>query len=342
MNDRIIQRQAACRPARASTICRGFTLVELLVVIAIIGILISLLMPAMQMAREAARRSKCLNNIKQLGLAMHNYHAVFNTFPPGGLSTSAGDFGHSWLIRILPYIEEENIYEEIDQTSSVTGRLVPDALPSNKHNRDVLRSQDFPWMFCPSSTLDRLVLTAGQYGADAPNVMSPTYTGISGALDHTTTREKNPLGTPGKISWGGVMIIDGCIGIQQIKDGASHTMMLGEQSGWCTDDNGVRVDCRSDCGYGFPMGTARDINIGWERQFNVACVIHPFGETSYRAYGVPGDCGPNRPIQSAHPGSVQVLMADGSGQTFSNTMNLQTVYNLANRDDGKRINLDSD
>jgi len=315
----------------------GFTLVELLVVIAIIAILVALLMPAVQAAREAARRSKCVNNIHNIGLAMQNYYAVYNTFPPGGLSTSANDFGHSWLVRILPYIEEENIYADFDQQSSVTGRLVPDSLPYNKHNLDLLKGQDFPWMFCPSSTLDRLSLT--QFGAQSPNVMSPTYTGVSGAEGHSTTREKDPTGAPGKISWGGVMLAESCVGIQEIKDGTSHTMMLAEQSGWCQDEAGGRVDCRSDCGYGFAMGVAHDIKIGWERQFNLTCVIHPIGETSYQAYGVAGDCGPNRPIQSAHPGGANALMADGSGQFLSSFLDLPIVYNLANRDDGKKFNL---
>ena len=319
----------------------GFTLVELLVVMAIISVLVSLLMPAVQSAREAARRSKCLNNIgKELGLAMQNYHGVYNTFPPGGLSTSANDFGHAWLIRILPYIEEESIYNDFDQLSSVTGRVIPDSLPYNEHNRELLRGMDFPWMFCPSSPLDRFSLT--QFGAQSPNVMSPTYTGVAGALDHSTTREKDPTGAPGMISWGGVIIVDNCVGIQAIKDGTTHTMMVAEQSGWCQDETGMKVDCRSDCGYGFQMGTARDINIGWERQFNVTCVIHPIGETSYQAYGVAGDCGPNRPIQSAHAGGANVLMADGSGQFFSSSLDLQIVYNLANRDDGKKINMGGD
>ena len=119
-------------------------------------------------------------------------------------------------------------------------------------------------------------------------------------------------------------------------------MMVAEQSGWCQDEVGSRIDCRSDCGYGFQMGTARDIKIGWERQFNMSCVIHPIGETSYLAYGVAGDCGPNRPIQSAHPGGTNVLMADGSGQFFSSSTEIQVVYNLANRDDGKRVNLEGD
>lgn len=282
-----------------------------------------------------------MNNLgKQLGLAMQMYHGVYNSFPPGGLSTSANDFGHAWLVRILPYIEEESIYNDFDQQSSVTGRLIPDALPHNEHNRELLKGEDFPWMFCPSSSLDRFSLTL--FGAQSPNVMSPCFVGISGAWDHPTTRDKDPTGAAGKISWGGVIIADNCVRIQDIRDGTTHTMMVAEQSGWCQDETGARVDCRSDCGYGFPMGTARDIKIGWERQFNMTCVIHPIGETSYLAYGVAGDCGPNRPIQSAHPGGTNVLLADGSGQYFANTLDLQVLYNLANRDDGKKVNLEGD
>ena len=119
-------------------------------------------------------------------------------------------------------------------------------------------------------------------------------------------------------------------------------MMVGEQSNWCTDENGAKVDCRSDCGYGFPMGWASDLDVGWERQFNLTCVIHPFGETSYQAFGVAGDCGPNRPLQSAHVTVVNGLMADASARSFSVSTDIQIVYNLANRDDGNRVNFDEE
>ncbi len=84
---------------------RAFTLVELLVVIAIIGILIALLLPAVQAAREAARRSQCLNNLKQIGLGAHNYHDVNNTFPTGGYACCWG----TWLVGMLPYIEQTSL-----------------------------------------------------------------------------------------------------------------------------------------------------------------------------------------------------------------------------------------
>src|SRR5262245_35182898 len=97
---------------------RGFTLVELLVVIAIIGVLVALLLPAVQQAREAARRMTCTNNLKQIGIALHNHHDVKLTFPPGALNT-----GHNgtpvyttWTIEILPFMEQQALYNQYDQS----------------------------------------------------------------------------------------------------------------------------------------------------------------------------------------------------------------------------------
>ena len=90
---------------------RGFTLVELLVVIAIIGVLVGLLLPAVQSAREAARRMQCTNNLKQIGLAMHNFHSTYNRFPPGYIWASATLGGNetTWLTHILNFVEQNNL-----------------------------------------------------------------------------------------------------------------------------------------------------------------------------------------------------------------------------------------
>src|SRR5882757_2755439 len=93
---------------------RGFTLIELLVVIAIIAVLIALLLPAVQAAREAARRAQCMNNLRQIGLALHNYHDQYNTFPPAYVADATGKPMHSWRVLLLPQLGEGQLYSEYD------------------------------------------------------------------------------------------------------------------------------------------------------------------------------------------------------------------------------------
>jgi prepilin-type N-terminal cleavage/methylation domain-containing protein len=126
-----------------STRRSGFTLVELLVVIAIIGILVALLLPAVQVAREAGRRTSCSNNLKQLATAIHNYHDTFNQFPYGGMS------GHSQHTRLLPYIEQKNVYEMINFSVSVNNTL-----------HDIPRNTKITAFLCPSDP-DKLPAALG-------------------------------------------------------------------------------------------------------------------------------------------------------------------------------------
>jgi len=146
---------------------RGFTLIELLVVIAIIAVLIALLLPAVQQAREAARRSACKNNLKQFGLALHNYHDVFSAFPTGGI----GQFSVSWLTQLLPQLEQ----------SAVTNKMVwgDNAGYSGGPNAAVLTKWSPPIIWCPSSSLPQFCTRDLIYATSS-------YIGISGATASAT------------------------------------------------------------------------------------------------------------------------------------------------------------
>ena len=321
-------------PIRRRNAPAAFTLVELLVVIAIIGILVALLLPAVQAAREAARRMQCSNNLKQIGLALLTYENANESLPPGGLPSPTA-YGHSWWVRILPHLEQGNIYDKFDEQAehgTSTGWLSESFGGGNDHNRQLFYGVELPVLRCPSSSLPKLMLTDATHNA---HVMAPNYTGVSGATDHNSARDKSTSGgAAGRISWGGSLIEGSGVTISQIRDGTTNTIMVAEQSDWCYDVTGGRHYCNSDCRHGFPMGPGND---GWERHFNMTCVIHRINEKSWTGLGVQGNCGPNTPIQSAHSGGAMVVLADGSVHFLSESLETQVLYDLSNRDDGNVI-----
>ncbi|NMC21737.1 MAG: DUF1559 domain-containing protein [Thermogutta sp.] len=192
---------------------RGFTLVELLVVIAIIGVLIGLLLPAVQAAREAARRASCTNNLRQIGLGLHNYHQAMSCFPPGGIEHRAtidpktgrpyGAAGRQlgWSLFLLPYVEQQPLYEEID-----TGK--PFDAPENAEAAATILSL----YICPSATNQR-ELRQGRGPCD--------YGGIHG--ERITGRNDPPKG---------MMLYDRSLTVADVTDGTSSTIMVSEDSGF--------------------------------------------------------------------------------------------------------------
>ncbi len=148
-------------PFRSPLRCRGFTLIELLVVIAIIAILIALLLPAVQRAREAARRTQCKNNLKQLGLAIHNYHDTHRCFPPNGVGNIQNSNTWSAQAFILPFLEGSTLYNKIDFNVGYAHNNNTGVTPGSLH----VKAMRIPVLLCPSDPNDRQRVN-GSGGAD--------------------------------------------------------------------------------------------------------------------------------------------------------------------------------
>lgn len=331
----------------------GFTLIELLVVIAIIAILIALLVPAVQKVREAAARTQCLNNLKQLGLAAAGYHDVVRRYPPGcgncrppfSSGVSASGYGSSWMIYILPYMEQQGFY-------SLWKFDVGNAGWTNLTNRR-LTGPVLANLWCPSSDVPR-------YAPSPPEATVPRqrshYLGIAGSVpfpgfNETRLRKTKTVGCCGGgwISAGGVLAPLGRVRARDITDGTSNTMIISEVNDYIFLSNGTRVDWLSSP-HGFqigcsPMNPPPDfLNFGSdERAFNTTTVRYLINQkTGYPAVSGSGDCrtgvcfngGSNLPLVSAHPGGVNAAFADGSVRFLRESLNLATLGALATRDDG--------
>ncbi len=237
----------------------GFTLVELLVVITIIGILIALLLPAVQAAREAARRGQCSNNLKQIGLSLHGYHDVHGCFPPGVMAQNPFPYRKaSWLVRILPFMEQTNLYERaVFSDTDWTGQNYIDRNANLKHNAWV---ETFT---CPSSLLPPTYGQGTRSDTQSQTPPAPTsvtvqiaeYAGIAGTYyaesDMSSTPTPNATASyGGRSTFNGVMASVGGqlpmpVTFALIADGSSNTACIGEQSSYYVDSAGVKTDGRA-------------------------------------------------------------------------------------------------
>ena len=347
------------------TLPRGFTLIELLVVIAIIAILIALLLPAVQKIRAAAARAQCLNNLKQIGLALHNYHDVSKKFPPGcardqapfGTSGAGGSgYGSSWMGYILPYIEQANLYHQLTFAGGSGWEQTA--------NGPVISNIVIPIYRCPASPLpmnceDPMHAPAAFNGGHAQNVMAATYVGIAGADKTalpTETRVNNGAnvnaatgGNGGDVGAGGILFPNAQINIASILDGTSNTFIVSEQADFITTVNGSKQAWTASSRNGWLMGAGSTgippnyLAGGNNRAFNITTVRYTINLKSNNWPNSPGDCydwgvcedqGGNIPLNSAHDGGVNVLLADGSVRFVTDSTPLAMLGRLATRDDG--------
>ncbi len=288
---------------------RGFTLVELLVVIAIIGILIALLLPAVQAAREAARRMSCTNNMKQIGIALHLYHDTNRCMPPGWLADHPvtgrpywlGRPGWGWAARLLPLIEQENVGDSlIDFNLSLTHTTHADA-----------RTTVIPTYVCPTDPGNRLfILKPGpqpsvNYGTGFTDteVTKSNYVGVFG-----TIQMLNACGGGGDCVGNGSIVFQRAFRFRDLRDGLSQTFVIGERS---SEHSGST----------------------WLGVF--AGAAHAPGRVTAVATMPPNsDKGAAFNFSSYHPGGTNFLAADGSVKLLTETIDMPTYHALCTRADG--------
>lgn len=332
---------------------RGFTLVELLVVIAIIGVLVALLLPAVQQAREAARRMQCTNNLKQLALAIHNYHDQFNKFPPGSVSSTVprgggggNSFGPSFYGMTLPFYEQGALYDQMIWVGMSPGYVWEAAGSTGRLNGEFVKAAGIiSAMRCPSSNGPELT---GNFEVQAH------YAGIGGCAEPTSFNETRittvtVAGQPTLESGGGMMLPNYSTGFNSCTDGSSNTILLGEMSGslWRLDGVSKSYPAAAGTSHGWLMGNRvtgypanldNGSNSGDMRCFNTNTIRYSPNQEPFAFQVFPGmasNVGANNPLSSQHPGGVMVAMTDGSVQFIANTIFLETLKQLATRDDGR-------
>ncbi|MDB5385758.1 MAG: hypothetical protein JWM11_1404 [Planctomycetaceae bacterium] len=310
---------------------KAFTLIELLVVIAIIAVLIALLLPAVQQAREAARRTQCKNNLKQIGLAFHNYHDTYLMFPSGGGQVNSG-WGHSQWVAILPFNDQAALYTKWNFAGSDEGWIC-----SGTNNAQFAAGSNLPWIICPSSTLPtRITPCVGP-------VQNAQYFGIAGGAPTATWTDSAGYSVPGGLAG---LSTRGLVGqgnnknMKDASDGTSNTLLVGEISAMVlTPGTGVPGDCRGCKDWGWPMGTHSSWMGAWATTTNT--VMYPPNAPVYGSLGADvsgqshtrGNC----PLSSSHVGGAQVLLADGTVRFISNNINMNTLTWLAVGDDRQVI-----
>jgi prepilin-type N-terminal cleavage/methylation domain-containing protein/prepilin-type processing-associated H-X9-DG protein len=305
---------------------QAFTLIELLVVIAIIGILVGLLVPAVQKVRESASRLQCTNNLKQLALAVHNYHGVTKNLPPA----TVAKVQLSWHVLVLPYLELENQFRAMDTTT-------PGSYSTTKNRNNPHGLTRMGNYLCPSSSVDRMILapspphnvnppdrvpantgaapyTVHYYGMTGPRGINPE-TGLA-YPQSKCTHDGTPMATSGMFQPD--QFADGKtapLRLADVADGTSNTIMLGEMSWFSQLGTRYRSWLRGGEAGGCYCVGARNATNAINSAMKAA-LIAQFNEI---------------PMGSMHPGGANFALGDGSVRFIQESISMTTYRALASR-----------
>lgn len=307
----------------------AFTLIELLVVIAIIGILIGMLLPAVQKVREAATRTWCANNLKQLGLAVHGYHDVHQALPPGRICLSSGN-GATWCFLILPHIEQDNLYRT--WKGPVIGTSYTNAVNGGFASQTQVKT-----FFCPSR---RQPPQVSRVERDGEPVGALGDYGVCSGDSGNTFNLSDP-----NLANGAIIMANPTTGVSQtrfasVADGLSNTLLIGEknvpidafgvyrdQAPYDNTASGEKIGDTCIYNGNDNAASARAAGVGFELIADPKAhnTVPSSGTSYYRRFG------------STHPGACQFCLADGSVRAISNTTSGSVLGALATRAGGEVI-----
>lgn len=305
---------------------KAFTLIELLVVIAIIAVLIALLLPAVQQAREAARRTQCKNNMKQIGLSLHNYESTYGCWPIGSFYGTPYGYASipNWRLQIFPYFDQAPLFNQMNFAISFAGNTVTT-------NTTALQSKVLSTYVCPSSPLD----PCANLGNNTQLIQTPMYVGVSGSYPDVAGRTVGSSSNYGGFyTNNGMLLHNEMTRIRDAIDGTSNVMMVAEQSGrvGTSDIRSGYYGGYTSTNFANPV-TASVPNGADSWSTGLSGVQYKINSpTTAGGSNSPYDA--NTVLNSFHTGGIHGLLADGSVRFISNNIDFTVCCNLCSRADG--------